>query len=158
MTAGLRERRRRQVPVRANIRQRGFTLLETIVAFALFAAAAMAMYSLFNTNLNSLVRAQEVTRQTPVVRFAAERLSAVNPWREQAGRFRVDGYDVEWSASLVEPVRRGQNSAGLETGFDVALYEVTLTVSEGGRGIGVWRMRMAGYERVRGLPPPDALF
>ena len=118
----------------------------------------MAIYSLFNTNLTSLVRVQEVTRQTPIVRFAAERLSAVNPWREQEGRFQVDGYEVEWSAALVEPARRGQNSLGLETGFDVALYEVTFTVSARGRSIGVWRMRRAGFERVRGLPPPDALF
>ena len=39
---------------------RGFTLLEAVVAMAIFAGAGMALYGLFNVNLLSLGRAQDV--------------------------------------------------------------------------------------------------
>ena len=131
----------------------GFTLLEAIVALSLFAIAGMAMYGLYNTNLISLMRVQDVARQTPIARYAMERIAAIDPWHEAGGRFVVDGYDIEWSATLVEPVRHGQNSVGTQMGFDFGLYDVEYEVSRQGRRIGVWRTRQVGFERVRGTVP-----
>ena len=113
----------------------------------------MAMYSLYNTNLISLMRVQDVAQQVPIARYALERIATVDPWREQAGSFVVDGHDVTWTAALVEPVRHGQNGTGIRNGFDVGLYEVEFEVSRQGRRIGVWRTRQVGFERVRGLRP-----
>lgn len=148
--------KRRPTPCRC--RPIGFTLLEAVVALSLFAIAGMAMYSLYNTNLISLLRVQDVARHVPVARYAMERLAAVDPWHEQAGGFVVDGYDVAWSATLVEPVRHGQNSAGTRMGFDFGLYQVEYRVSRQGRPVGVWRTRQVGFERVRARQDPlDAL-
>ena len=131
----------------------GFTLLEAIIALSLFAIAGMAMYSLYNTNLISLMRVQDVARQTPIARYALERLATVDPWREPSGAFTVDGHDVTWRATLVEAPRHGQNSTGIKNGFDFGLYAVEFDVSHQGRRIGVWHTRLVGFERVRGRRP-----
>ncbi len=128
------------------------------MALVIFAAAGMALYGLFNTNLISLLRVQDVSREAPVVRYAMERLSAVDLRRSDAGGFEFDDFDVAWSARLVEPVRQGQNGLGALGDFEVGLYEVEFVVSERGRTLRTWRMRRVAFEKVRGLDAPEAFF
>ena len=138
--------RRRSGP---GLRARGFTLLETLVALVVFAGVALALYGLFNTNLIALARAHDATRQIPAARHAIEHLSSINPREQDAGRFEFDGVDVVWSAALVQPVRQSQGLTGARGYFELGLYEVEFTLSERGRPMGTWRMRLIGYEKVR---------
>lgn len=138
--------RRRAGP---RVRSEGFTLLEAMVALAIFTGAAMAFYGLFNTNLITLARAHDVSRQAPAVRHAIEYLSAINPREEEEGRFEFDGLNVVWAARLLQPVRQSQSATGALGYFEVGLYEVEFTMSERGRPLGTWRMRLVGYEKVR---------
>ena len=127
----------------------GFTLLETMVALVIFTGAAMALYALFNTNLIALARVHDVSREVPAVRHAIEYLSSINPRKEQSGRFEIDGMNVAWSARRLAPVRDSQGRTGARGFFEVGLYEVEFTMSRGGQSLGTWRMRLAGYEKVR---------
>ena len=138
--------RRRPGP---GIRPRGFTLLETMVAMVVLAGTAMALYALFNTNLVALARAHDVSRQMPAVRHAVEYLSSINPREEGAGAIEFDGVDVAWSARLLQPVRQSQSVTGGRGYFELGLYEVEFTMSERGRPMGTWRVRIVGYEKVR---------
>lgn len=138
--------RRRSGP---RIRPKGFTLLETLVALVIFAGAAMALYGLFNTNLITLARAHDVSRQMPAARHALEYLSSINPREEGAGSFEFDGIDVVWSAKLLQPVRQSQGVTGGRGYFELGLYEVEFVMSERGRSMGTWRVRLVGYEKVR---------
>ncbi len=139
-------------------RAAGFSLLETVVALAIFAAGAMALYGLFNTNLIALGRVQATAEQLPVARSAIEVLATVNPWHQSEGQFEVDGYEVRWTAELMAPVRQGQTIAGMMADFDFGLYEIEFVVADGERRLGVWRMRSVGYERMRGLAPGEEIF
>ena len=139
-------------------RARGFTLLETVVALAIFAAGAMALYGLFNTNLIALERIQATAEQLPKARNAIEILASVNPWHQSEGAFEVDGYQVNWSARLIEPVRHGQTNLGVMSGFDFGLYEIEFVIANQERRLGTWRMRAVGHERVRGLAPGEDIF
>ena len=139
-------------------RNAGFSLLETVVALAIFGAGAMALYGLFNTNLIALERVQVTAERLPVARSAVEVLSTVNPWQQNEGRFEIDGYQVIWAAELLAPVRHGQNPAGIMGDFDLGLYEIEFTVVDGERRLGSWRMRSVGYERVRGQEPDEFIF
>lgn len=136
----------------------GFSLLETMVALAIFAAGAMSLFGLFNTNLIALGRVQATTEHLPVARNAIEILSTVNPWHQNEGQFEVDGYQVLWTASLIEPVRHGQTNAGMMSGFDFGLYEIEFFIADDERRLGSWRMRSVGYERLRGLAPGEEIF
>ena len=136
----------------------GFTLLESSVALAIFAAAGMALYSLFNTNLIALNRTADVSSQVAVVRNAMEYLSAVNPRYRPQGEVELGGVDVAWTSTLVEPVRKGQNTVGGMADFDIGLYEVEFVVSNHGRSLGTWHLRVIGYEKSRGIFPGEELF
>ena len=149
MWARTRRARTRRNSVAKAFGRRGFTLLEMVVALLIFAAAGMALYGLLNTNLITLTRVQDVLRQAPAVREAMERLATVNPWREDEGVFEVDGFDVAWTASLVEPMRQGQTALGVPGPFNVGLYEVEFELRQEGRAMGTWRMRQVGYEDMR---------
>ena len=131
----------------------GFTLLEMVVALAICAAGILALYGIFNTNLISLGRVQDASKRIPVAQHAMEVLGSVNPWEESAGAFRHDGFDIRWSARLLEPVRSGQNGFGELGEFDLGLYELEFQISERGRPVDLWRMRLVGYERARALDP-----
>ena len=136
--------------VRPSLRSQGFTLLETMVALVIFTGAAMALYGLFNTNLITLARAHDVSRQMPAVRHAIEYLSSINPREEDAGRLDMDGLNVVWTAKLLQPARQSQTVTGGRGYYEVGLYEVEFTMmSERGRSLGTWRMRVVGYEKVR---------
>ena len=140
--------RRRPFPSGSR-RAGGFTLLETMVALVVFAAAAMALYGLFNTNLIALARAHDVARQAPALRNAIEHLSAVNPSEEEEGRILLDGMEVAWSSKLLEPVRQSQAVSGRLGYFEIGLYELEFTVRDIDTVLGTWRLRVPGYEKVR---------
>ena len=130
-------------------RSQGFTLLETMVALVIFTGAAMALYALFNTNLLALTRAHDVSRQTPALRNAVEYIASINPREAGDGRIELDGLDVVWSATLVQPPRQSQTLTGGRGYFEIGLYEIEFTMSDRGRPLGTWRMRSVGYEKVR---------
>ncbi len=137
---------------------RGFTLLETVVALTIFAAAGAALYGLFNANLIALTRAQDISEQTPVVRYAMERLAGINPWEQTAGQFEMEDFEITWTARLLEPVRQGQTGAGLRGYFDLGLYEAEFEITRSGRSLGTWRLRLVGYRKARGQAPGGGRF
>ena len=134
----------------------GFTLLEAVVALTIFSAGVLTLYGLFNTNLIALQRSRAVTAHLPAARHAAAYLSAVNPRQREKGRLEFDDYEVVWSARLLEPVRQGQSVSGRMGYYEVGLYRVEFTLSEHDRPVGAYRLRLIGYEKVRGDDPsPD---
>ena len=130
----------------------GFTLLEAIVALTIFSAGALTLYGLFNTNLIALQRVRDVTGHLPAVRRATTHLSAIDPRHRSEGRLEFDDYAVVWSARLLEPARQGQNAAGWMGYYEIGLYRIEFTLSELGRPVGHYRLRVIGSERVRGGP------
>jgi general secretion pathway protein I len=148
-------------------RRTGFTLLEAVVALAIFAAAGIALYALFSNNLFALTRIDESQRQVAAVRQAVERLSGVNPWHEREGRFSIGDLEVVWAAQPVEPPRNGMTSFGELGAFDVGLFDVQFDILEPfgngpagdesalpGRRLGRWQLRLVGFDLVRPPLPP----
>ena len=132
----------------------GFTLLEAVVALTIFSAGALTLYGLFNTNLVALQRVRDVTSHLPAAHRAVTHLSAIDPRYRPEGRIEFDGYAVAWSARLLEPVRQGQSAIGLRGNYEIGLYRVEFTLSDLGRTVGTYRLRLVGHEKVRG----EALF
>lgn len=128
---------------------RGFTLLEAVVAMAIFAAAGMALYALFNTNLISLGRAQDATGQIPTVHRAMEYLSAIDPAVQPLGQIEFDGYDVTWSSRLMEPVRESQTVQGYRGYHELGLYEITFDINRLGALVASHRLRVVSHRQIR---------
>ena len=134
---------------RAGPKPAGFTLLEAVVAMAIFAAAGMALYALFNTNLTSLGRAQDVTAQLPTVYRAMEYLSAIDPAQQPTGQIELDGYAVTWSSRLMEPVRESQTAQGFRGYHELGLYEVTFDMNRLDEVIASHQLRVISQRQVR---------
>lgn len=141
----------RRRPPASGRRTEGFGLLEAMVALVIFTGAAMALYGLFNTDLIALARAQDASRRVAAARQAIEYLSSINPRKEGAGSFEVDGLDVVWTAKLLQPVRQSQTITGAQGLFELGLYEIEFAMSERERPMGSWRFRRVGHEKVREL-------
>ena len=120
-----------------------------MVALVIFAGAALALYALFNTNLIALARAHDVSRQVPAARQAIEYLAKINPREEGDGTIEIDGLDVAWTATLVEPPRQSQTVTGGRGYYEIGLYEIEFSLSNRDRTLGTWLMRSVGYEKVR---------
>ena len=118
------------------------------MALVIFGAAGTALFTLFNTNLIALARAEAVSAQVPVVRAALTTLSAVNPAERQAGRFAIDGHEITWTAALVAPMRPARVASGLPAGHQLGLYEIAFRIAEGGRPLGTWRVRQVGFHNT----------
>ena len=127
----------------------GFTLLEAVVAMAIFAAAGMALYALFNANLISLGRAQDVTSQLPTVYRAMEYLSAIDPAQQPTGQIELGGHDVTWSSRLMEPVRESQTAQGYRGYHELGLYEITFDITELDELVASHKLRVISQRQIR---------
>ncbi len=130
-------------------RQRGFTLLETMVALVIFASSGVALYSLLNTNLMTLGRVHEVSQQLPAVYQAIEQLSVLNLQEEKTGDFELDGLTVTWQAHLLEPYRYSQNMSGYEGNFKLGLYRIDFEIKKQQLSLGQYQLRVVGYKKSR---------
>ena len=127
----------------------GFTLLEAVVALAIFAAGAMALYGLYGTNLIGLARAHDIAEQLPIVEQAVERLALIDPRQQAEGTFAVGAAQVAWTAALVEPPRQSQSGSGYVGAFEIGLYQIDFDIVEDERVLGSWQVRLANHERLR---------
>ena len=116
---------------------------------AIFAAGGMALYGLFNSNLVGLGKAADISRREPVVLAAVEHLSSINIREHPTGRLQIDGFDIAFSSTLVEPVRQSQSSAGFLGAFEIGLYDVHIELIRNGRPDSAYRLRLVGYQKVR---------
>ncbi|MBQ74962.1 MAG: hypothetical protein CMQ20_08050 [Gammaproteobacteria bacterium] len=131
-------------------RQNGFTLLETIVSLVIFSTSGIALYSLLNTNLITLGRVQDVSRQVVAVNNAIEMIASIDPERDQQGEFDTHGLVVSWQANLLEPKRQGQNPAGYRGIYQVGLYQVDFDIINQDQYLGSYQTRIVSYKQVRG--------
>lgn len=143
-------------PRRSRRSQRGFSLLEAVVALAVFAGVGMSLYALLNNSLLGLNRAKDAAHQEAAVHRAFDYLHAVNPRRRPQGQADIGGdYLVRWSSTLLEPVRQSQGTQGGKGLYEVGLYavDIELIKSEESREreVGRYRLRLVGYEKVRSL-------
>jgi general secretion pathway protein I len=130
-------------------RSRGFTLLEAIVALAIFSMVAIGIYSWINTNLITLNRLAEVAATEQVLNSSVERLKLVDMSKETSGRFNVNGYWVEWNAALLEPWKNGVTATGAIGLYDLGLFNIKLTFTKDDRLVGGYEYRHTAYKQVR---------
>ncbi len=138
-----------RLPTHSLTQSRGFTLLEAIVALAIFSMVAIGIYSWINTNLITLNRLADVAATEQVLHSSMERLNLVDMSKETSGRFNVNGYWVEWNAELLEPWKNGITAAGAIGLYDLGLFNIKLVFSKDDRVVGGYEYRHAAYKKVR---------
>jgi general secretion pathway protein I len=129
--------------------QRGFTLLEAIVALVLITTTGMALLSWINTNLVTLRHVQQAQQRHEAIRNALAFMDTINPLEKPQGEETVGIYTFRWEAQAVELPKDGK---GL---YQIGLYDTEIEVSLDDELLALFTLRQVGFKQVR---EPRAFF
>lgn len=132
-----------------NRQQRGFTLLEAIVALVIFSMTAIALYGWQDSNLQTVRRAEAHAQNNALVRSALGVLAQVNPMLTPAGERPMGRLTIQWVSQPVQPVKPGVAALGTPGIFDLGLYLLDVQVLDGGKALASFQVRQVGYKQVR---------
>lgn len=137
--------RARQASPANRFLQRGFSLLEAVVAIVLISSAGLALFSWINSNLISLERVRETNVRSETTQNALEYMAAVNPMLTPQGKMSLGKIGLAWDAQLIAPVK----DKGL---WRFALYDTNVAlVQEDGKPWFSFHLKQIGYKRVRSI-------
>lgn len=135
--------------------QRGFTLIEAIVALVLMATTGMALFSWINTNVITLGRVQSSNARDNATANVLQYLHNVNPMETPEGAVKLGSYTLNWKAeALTEPRDGASYPSGIGL-YQFAMYQtkVSLTTEDGKDWFG-FNLQQVGYKKVREIRPP----
>ena len=130
-------------------RQRGFSLLEAIVALTILATVGLAMFAAMNQSVQMAQRVEQARVADSAIRNAMAWMETVNPALTPEGEQQLGDVVLQWRSELVEPARNamtGHLQAGL---FEVGLYTVKIELRQEGRLLTTAEIRRVGYRQVR---------
>ena len=120
--------------------QRGFTLLEAIVALVLIASTGMALLNWISTNLITLQHVQAAQQRNDATRNAVAFIETVNPIEQPSGENTIGIYKITWEAKEVE-------LQGNTIMYQVGLYDMNVIVSSDKTLIAKFTVRQIGFKQ-----------
>lgn len=135
-------------------RQRGFTLLEAIVALTLIALAGAALFSWVNANMISLARVRDVNERSLATENILDLMQKIDPMLSPTGERDLGSYSVRWNVEAVAGPQDGANYPRGLSLYKLALFRNHISVIKGGDIWFEFDLRQVGYQRVRTLRLP----
>ncbi len=120
--------------------QRGFTLLEAIVALVLIASTGMALLNWISANLTTLQHVQAAQQRNDATRNAVAFIETVNPIEQPSGENTIGIYKITWEAKEVE-------LQGNTIMYQVGLYDMNVIVSSDKTLIAKFTVRQIGFKQ-----------
>lgn len=130
-------------------RQRGFSLLEAIVALTILAAVGMALFAAMHQSVQMVARAERSRVADSAMRNAMAWVETINPAETPRGEERLGDVIMRWEAEPIEPPRdamTGYLQAGL---YQVGLYDLRVQLLLDGQPLTETHVRRVGYKQVR---------
>lgn len=126
-------------------RQRGFSLLEAIVALTLMATSLLALYAWLSTNTMALNRVSSKALALQDSRTALAVIETVNPMATPEGMRELAPLEIRWKSSPLTDLRLGMTAAYGASPFDFRLYQLDVTVSRDKRVVNEFSLRKTGW-------------
>lgn len=127
--------------------QRGFTLLEAIVALVLIGSSGLALFSWINSNLTTLSRIHEVNAKSEATINILEYMHMVNPMLTPEGKASLGSYRISWHSQPTTLV-----VDQITSHYQFALYNTKIEVeNDEGRAWFVLALQQVGYKKIRSV-------
>jgi general secretion pathway protein I len=111
--------------------QRGFSLLEAIVALTLLAVAGLALFSWINASFDGIARADAAQARAQAQSNALAYIQTINPMVRPVGETKLGSLTVSWRAREIAPkIKPNEGSPDGTGNFMVALYDIELTMTD----------------------------
>lgn len=133
-----------------SLRQRGFSLLEAIVALAVVGTVGTALFAWAANLQQTVVRVREDAARQEATLNAVEFLKGVNPMERPEGQHDLGAYRVAWRATLAAPEADGLDYPTGQGEYRVGLYQMDVQLGRDGEA--QWhrfQYKQVGYKRVR---------
>jgi prepilin-type N-terminal cleavage/methylation domain-containing protein len=127
--------------------QAGFTLLESIVTLVILTVFASGLLTWLNSSVSGYQKLTLSQERLAVFNNAVNIIASVNPLLVPVGRVDLSPYSIEWQASQDGPVRAAST---MRTGsyYDVALFQMNVTVDKSGKLLGSFVVTQVGYKQT----------
>lgn len=141
--------------------QRGFTLLEVIVALVILSTSGLVLFGWINQNLATVTRLRESQARSQLQLEGVSWLATINPALEPEGEREVAGLRLTWRSELLEPMRPEYNFGGsIVPRWMIGLYRVNASIARKDNGLRAdWEQVAAGWQSafaVSGTATPKA--
>ena len=137
---------------RPSRRQRGFTLIEAIVALVLMASTGMALFGWINSNIITLNRVQEANAQSAAIASVLDYMNAINPMLKPVGQTDLGAYRIQWQATASTEPRDGAGYPYGLSQFQLALYDTRIQIYQAnGQPWFDFTLQQVGYKKVRNM-------
>ena len=135
--------------------QRGFSLLEAIVALTIMATCLLALYAWLSTSIFGLNRARDSASSLQDARVAQAIVETINPMTTPDGNREIAPLEIRWKSRPITDRRIGMSRAGTATQFDFRLYDIDVEGRRNGVLIRDFTLRKAGWEAARPILPNE---
>lgn len=132
------------------LRQRGFSLLEAMVAMVILGSAGMALFSWVNASIASLRRVEDANARSAATLNALEYMQSVNPMLRPEGRIDLGTFELAWRAERSGAFADGVNYPRGLGDYQLALYDTQVRAYRADAQ--EWfelKLTLVGYKRVR---------
>lgn len=130
-------------------KQRGFTLLEAIVALAILATSALALYAWLNSSLIILKRVDDVYRTAAVVESTIEWVATLDPYQQAKGSETIAGMQVQWQFTPVGNVLPAYDMSGNLSVNDAQLFRAKIIVRDEQQVVAQFEVMQLGLQGKR---------
>ena len=132
-------------------KQRGFSLLEAIVAMVIISGAGYALFGWINSNIMTLSSIRDANARAEATQNILEYMSSVNPMLKPTGSASLGPYKIRWTSKPTTLVQDVTDSL-----YQLALYETVVKAENlQSQPWFEFNLRQVGYKRVRTpITPP----
>lgn len=133
------------------IRQQGFTLLEAIVAIAVLAMSAMALYAWLNSSLVILKRVDDVYQSVEAVESALEWVKVLDPIKQPQGEQEMAGATLAWRVEAKGAALAAKDMYSNPTVNDAQLFTVYIQIKRDDQVLANFEMAKLGFISKRSV-------
>lgn len=125
--------------------QRGFGLLEAIVALTILGSSAVALLAWVQQSRDTVQRVERVRDEAQLQLDAQTWLSTLNPSLRREGEVDLDGLRIRWTSEPLAPERDENDYNGnLQPIWRIGLYRLQVRASRG-EVVAQWSQTLTGW-------------